>query len=67
MFTDILLIDLFNTFGYPTSTTVAIVFELLGGALALGLVIIGGDNPDHLKIQDLINAHSAIIIRNNFV
>ncbi len=62
MFTDIILVDLFNTFGFPTSTTVAIVFELLGGALALGLIIIGGDNPDGLKISDLINSHSALII-----
>ncbi len=62
MFTDIILIDLFNTFGYPTSTTVAIVFELLGGALALGLIIIGGENPDSLKISNLINTQSAITI-----
>ncbi len=62
MFTDIVLIDLFNTFGYPTSTTVAIVFELLGGALALGLIIIGGENPDSLKISNLINTQSAITI-----
>ncbi len=62
MFTDIILIDLFNTFGFPTSTTVAIVFELLGGALALGLIIIGGENPDALKISDLINTQSAITI-----
>lgn len=33
MITDVLLLDLFNTFGMPTSTTVSIVFELLGGAL----------------------------------
>ncbi len=62
MITDILLIDSFNTFGYPTSTTVAIVFELLGGSLALGLIVIGGDNPDHLKINDIINIKSAVVI-----
>ncbi len=62
MITDILLIDAFNTFGYPTSTTVAIVFELLGGALALGLIVIGGNNPDHLQINDVINIKSAFII-----
>ncbi|MCW3807923.1 inorganic phosphate transporter [Plebeiibacterium marinum] len=62
MFTDIILIDLFNTFGFPTSTTVAIVFELLGGALALGLIVIGGDNPDGLKIEQLINTQNALII-----
>ena len=38
MFTDILLLDLFNTFGLPTSTTVSIVFELLGAAVAVSLI-----------------------------
>ena len=33
MITDVLLLDLFNTFGLPTSTTVSIVFELLGAAV----------------------------------
>ena len=35
MITDVLLLDFFNTFGLPTSTTVSIVFELLGAALAI--------------------------------
>ena len=34
MVTDVLLLDIFNSFGLPTSTTVSIVFELLGGAVA---------------------------------
>ena len=34
MLTDVILLDVFNTFGLPTSTTVSIVFELLGGAVA---------------------------------
>ena len=38
MITDILLLDMFNTFGLPTSTTVSIVFELLGAAIAVSLV-----------------------------
>ena len=37
MITDVLLLDLFNTFGLPTSTTVSIVFELLGAAVALSI------------------------------
>ncbi len=37
MLTDIILLDLFNTFGMPTSTTVSIVFELLGSAVALAV------------------------------
>ena len=38
MLTDILLLDMFNTFGLPTSTTVSIVFELLGAALAMSVI-----------------------------
>ena len=37
MLTDVILLDVFNTFGLPTSTTVSIVFELLGGAVAVAL------------------------------
>lgn len=38
MITDILLLDFFNTIGMPTSTTVSIVFELLGAAVAIALI-----------------------------
>ena len=42
MITDILLLDVFNTLGMPTSTTVSIVFELLGAAVAISLIKIYG-------------------------
>ena len=45
MITDILLLDLFNTLGMPTSTTVSIVFELLGASVVTGLLAISA-NPD---------------------
>ncbi len=50
MITDILLLDFFNTLGMPTSTTVSIVFELLGAAVAISLVKIyaGDGNLTHL-------------------
>ncbi|MEG2178362.1 MAG: inorganic phosphate transporter, partial [Bacteroidales bacterium] len=38
MITDVVLLDLFNTFGMPTSTTVSLVFELLGAAVAISLI-----------------------------
>ncbi|MBT8186956.1 MAG: inorganic phosphate transporter, partial [Croceitalea sp.] len=38
MITDILLLDFFNTLGMPTSTTVSIVFELLGASVAISMV-----------------------------
>ena len=47
MLTDILLLDLFNTFGLPTSTTVSVVFALLGATIAVSI----GENypkqPEH--------------------
>ena len=38
MMTDILLLDFFNTLGLPTSTTVSIVFELLGAAVVMAII-----------------------------
>ena len=38
MITDVVLLDVFNTLGMPTSTTVSMVFELLGGAFAIALL-----------------------------
>lgn len=52
MITDIILLDTFNTFGLPTSTTVSIIFELLGAAVAVSLYKIY-NNPD--AVQDLGN------------
>jgi phosphate/sulfate permease len=49
MITDILLLDFFNTLGLPTSTTVSIVFELLGAAVAMALLkIYTGDANEQL-------------------
>ena len=49
MITDILLLDFFNTLGLPTSTTVSIVFELLGAAVAMALLkIYTGDATEEL-------------------
>ena len=36
MFTDVILLDIFNSYGMPTSTTVSMVFELLGASVAIG-------------------------------
>ena len=38
MLTDVVLLDVFNSMGMPTSTTVSLVFELLGGTFALSLI-----------------------------
>jgi len=61
MLTDIILLDLFNTFGMPTSTTVSIVFELLGAAVGLATIKILND-PNHLSMDAYINSGKALTI-----
>ncbi len=61
MLTDVIMLDLFNTFGMPTSTTVSIVFELLGAAVALSVIKIYS-NPDALSISEYINSAKALAI-----
>jgi len=43
MITDVILLDTFNTLGLPTSTTVSIVFELLGAAVAISMIKVMND------------------------
>ncbi len=62
MITDVILLDLFNTYGFPTSTTVSIVFELLGGAVAVSTLKImqAGETIAHLS--QYINSSKAMVI-----
>lgn len=64
MLTDILLLDFFNTIGLPTSTTVSIVFELLGAAVVIGLIkIANSETEGFASIVNYINAdHVPFII-----
>jgi len=59
MITDILLLDFFNTIGMPTSTTVSIVFELLGAAVAVALIKIGADGGNFVDVVNYINTSKA--------
>ncbi len=59
MITDILLLDFFNTIGMPTSTTVSIVFELLGASVAMALIKIGHDNGNFSDVVNYINTSKA--------
>jgi phosphate/sulfate permease len=59
MITDILLLDFFNTIGLPTSTTVSIVFELLGASVAMALIKIGHDNGNFSDVLNYINTSKA--------
>ncbi len=60
MLTDVVLLDVFNSMGMPTSTTVSLVFELLGGTLALALVKVSQN--DALNLADLINTDKALSV-----
>ncbi len=59
MITDILLLDFFNSVGMPTSTTVSIVFELLGAAVAMSLIKIGHDGGTFSDLLNYINTSKA--------
>ena len=60
MLTDVVLLDVFNTMGLPTSTTVSMVFELLGGTFALALIKTLGD--DSVNMGQLINTDKALTV-----
>ena len=66
MVTDVILLDVFNTLGMPTSTTVSMVFELLGGAFAIALlqIVHGATAADGtvLTLGDLLNTEKAISV-----
>lgn len=69
MITDVILLDLFNTFGMPTSTTVSIVFELLGAAVAVSLIKLNSGSQEIVtdggltkiaEMGDYINTEKAL-------
>jgi phosphate/sulfate permease len=63
MITDILLLDFFNTLGMPTSTTVSIVFELLGAAVVMSLIKIGASDTETFSdLSNYINTEKATTI-----
>ena len=62
MLTDIILLDLFNTFGMPTSTTVSIVFELLGAAVSVAAIKVMSNGQGLSELSTYINSESALKI-----
>lgn len=62
MIADVLLLDTFNSLGLPTSTTVSIIFELLGSALAAALYKIYVADGDFAAVVDYINTAKALTI-----
>lgn len=61
MVTDIILLDVFNSLGMPTSTTVSMVFELLGATFALAFLKISSDFTG-LDFMDLLNTEKALSV-----
>ena len=62
MFLDILLLDTFNTFGLPTSTTVSIVFGLFGSGMAMTIVKIGNTTGNFAEIANYMNVNMVLTI-----
>ena len=60
MVTDVVILDIFNTLGMPTSTTVSLVFELLGATFILALFKMGSDPS--LSFVDLLNSSKALSV-----
>lgn len=61
MVTDVILLDIFNTLGMPTSTTVSLVFELLGATFVVALFRIA-DPASGLSVGDLLNTEKALAV-----
>lgn len=59
MVTDVILLDIFNYFGLPTSTTVSIVFELLGAAVSLAVYKIVSNDLNRGELSSFINTEKA--------
>lgn len=62
MIADVVLLDTFNTFGLPTSTTVSIIFELLGAAVAVSLIKIYNSTDTVSDLSNYINSGKALAI-----
>lgn len=60
MVTDIILLDIFNSLGMPTSTTVSMVFELLGATFVVALIKMAGGID--LGFNDLLNTEKALSV-----
>ena len=59
---DIILLDLFNTFGLPTSTTVSIIFELLGASVAISLIKMNISGESIVELGNYINSPKVLAI-----
>jgi phosphate/sulfate permease len=60
MFTDVLLLDLFNTFGLPTSTTVSLISSLFAGSIAVALLKLDAEGKNFSELGNYINSARAL-------
>lgn len=60
MISDVILLNIFNSLGLPTSTTVTMVFNLLGASFTIAMLKISGDTTGQLEIMELINTSKAL-------
>ena len=59
---DILILDIFNSLGLPTSTTVSMVFELFGGASAMAVIKLAHDTTGLFSYADYINTEKVLSV-----
>ena len=59
MITDVLLLDVFNTLGLPTSTTVSVIFSLLGASVVLAIYKVYVSDGDFSELSSYINTEKA--------
>jgi len=62
MVTDILLLNAFNSLGLPTSTTVSIIFELLGASIMMALIVLYEAGQPFSGVLEYINSATALKI-----
>ncbi len=62
MLTDIILLDYFNTYGLPTSTTVSVIFELLGASIAISIFKITSQGGNLTALGNYINTEKVLAI-----
>lgn len=66
MIADVVLLDTFNTIGFPTSTTVSLIFELMGASVAIALFKIAGGG-EFTQLGDYINSGKALAVISGIV
>ena len=62
MLTDIILLDIYNSLGLPTSTTVSLIFELLGASFTVGLLYVLESNKSFAELDAVLNYQGALYI-----